>query len=491
VLRPFVPSFGAVLFLALFVWLFAAGANGWSALLADGDTGWHIRNGEMILHCGCVPREDWFSFGTQGHAWFAWEWLADVLFAFLHRMAGLKAVVFFSGIVIAAAQYIVFRHALWRGASPLIALALVFAATNASTVHFLARPHIFTLLLFAATAWLLDRDRHHPTRAVWLLPPAIALWTNLHGGFIAAFTLLGARVAECAVIREPRAGLRRMLAVTAASAASTLANPYGWRLYVHLWSYLQSGWIRDWVEEFQSPRFRSESMFWFEILLALGIATLPRLLASYRIRDAIVIAAWAHAALASVRHVPLYAIASAPVIAAELDRVLSGAAKDSRSAFAIVREIGREWSSAAPKVSLLPLAVLSAIFVFTPDSSWPADFPARLFPSSMVTRNLQALSANPPVHVFSTDQWSDYLIYRLHPKVQTWFDGRSDFFADWRGEDYRALMQGQPGCVRILDREHVRFALVPAKWPLSAMLQANPAWQVRDRDSGRILFQRR
>src|SRR6185437_3695721 len=109
--RRLVPSIADLLFLAIFIWLFA-GASGWSQLLADGDTGWHIRNGQLILQNHSIPYRDWFGFGSEAHPWFAWEWLADVLFALLHRAAGLKAVVFFCGVVIAATQYVVFRHCL-------------------------------------------------------------------------------------------------------------------------------------------------------------------------------------------------------------------------------------------------------------------------------------------------------------------------------------------------------------------------------------------
>ena len=186
-----VPSIADVLLVAVFVWLFA-GTNGWSGLLADGDTGWHIRNGQLILERHSVPHQDWFGFGADGHAWFAWEWLADVVFALLHRAAGLKGVVYFSGLLIAATQWVAFRHCMWRGVNPLTALAVVLAATNAASIHFLARPHVFTLLFVACAAWLLDRDRSCESRSVWLLPGVVAIWTNLHGGFLAVFTILGA-----------------------------------------------------------------------------------------------------------------------------------------------------------------------------------------------------------------------------------------------------------------------------------------------------------
>src|ERR1700728_1384748 len=103
-----------LLFVAILVWLFAAGGGG-AALLADGDTGWHIRNGEDILRCRCVPHSDSFAFGMEGHPWYAWEWLSDLGLAVLNRFGGLTAVVVFSGIIIAGAAALLFSYMRWRG----------------------------------------------------------------------------------------------------------------------------------------------------------------------------------------------------------------------------------------------------------------------------------------------------------------------------------------------------------------------------------------
>ena len=59
------PRVPELLFAAVLVWLFATG-QGWSVLLSDGDTGWHIRNGEQILATSHVPYRDAFGFGSAG-----------------------------------------------------------------------------------------------------------------------------------------------------------------------------------------------------------------------------------------------------------------------------------------------------------------------------------------------------------------------------------------------------------------------------------------
>jgi hypothetical protein len=188
-----VPSFSDCVFIALFVWLFLAGPHGWDSLLGDADIGWHIRAGEWILDNHTVPTHDLFSFSKPGAPWFAWEWLSDVIFALLFRVSGFKGVVLLAGAVIGIYSTVVLRHTFWRGANAMIALPLVLLGVGSSTVHFLARPHVFTFLFLAVAFWLIEADRRRTTRYLWLLIPLTVLWVNLHGGvfmFLACLALL-------------------------------------------------------------------------------------------------------------------------------------------------------------------------------------------------------------------------------------------------------------------------------------------------------------
>src|ERR1700676_2981206 len=81
--RLLFPSLSDLFFLALLVWLFMS-AVGWQALLVDADVGWHIRTGEYILDHHAVPRHDLYSFSKPDAAWYAWEWLSDVIFGSVH-----------------------------------------------------------------------------------------------------------------------------------------------------------------------------------------------------------------------------------------------------------------------------------------------------------------------------------------------------------------------------------------------------------------------
>ena len=125
------PSFADLAFALPMVFLFGR-MNGTGTLLADGDTGWHIRTGEWIAAHHQVPLRDIFSFTKAGEPWYAWEWLSDILMALFHRWQGLTGVVFLFTVCIGLAIWLCLRLHLRLGgdfflacvmASPLIATA--------------------------------------------------------------------------------------------------------------------------------------------------------------------------------------------------------------------------------------------------------------------------------------------------------------------------------------------------------------------------------
>jgi hypothetical protein len=487
------PRIPEIVLASVLVWLFASG-DGWTVLLADGDTGWHIRNGEQIIDTRTVPHRDAFSFGSADHPWYAWEWLADVVFAILFRRGGLQAVAIFCGIVIAASVSVLLRHIFWRSVGVSIALPLTFLAVGASSVHYLARPHVIGLLFFALTAWMIDVERASPGRRIWVLPPLFALWANCHGSFLAGLAMIGLFFLET-IVRHRRV-LSRPAAVLAVSAAATLSNPYGWLLHAHALEYLRSSWIQATIEEFQSPRFRSENMLQYELVLIVGLMALPWLWRRKELYPGGVILLWAHESLASVRHVPLYCVAACPFIASWLQSVWDQQLRR-RSADSILTAldaVNLTWKPWTRGFTAWPLVLFAVIVIMARQEPGgrPVDFPANKFPLHLIERNLQKFHAagEPPLRVFSSDQWSDYLIFRFYPDIRIYFDGRSDFFGPWRGRAYQELMGGRASSAAILDREHIDLALVPRDWPLSVILEQDVRWRITDADERAVLFVR-
>ncbi len=209
--RILIPSLSDLFFLAILIWLFmSSGGAGWQGLLVDGDVGWHIRSGEYILDHHAVPHQDLYSFSKPNAPWYAWEWLTDVIDASLHRISGLKGIVLLAGVVIAIFATTLVRRMIWRGVHLLIAMIVALLGVGAASMHFLARPHIFTLLLLSISVWMLEADRRSPSQRIWWLVPLTILWTNLHGGFLALIAVLGLDGWSGTLGRSPGRDARRL-----------------------------------------------------------------------------------------------------------------------------------------------------------------------------------------------------------------------------------------------------------------------------------------
>jgi hypothetical protein len=485
------PSLFDVLLVAVPFWFFNLADGGLGLVLADGDTGWHIRTGQWILEHKQFAYRDLFSFSRQGEPWFAWEWLSDVFLALLHQAAGLQAVALFG--MVAGALYcgIVFRHMIWRGVNLWIALPLAFLAYGSVTLHLLARPHLFTLLLLPAAAWWVEADLRRPARSIWLLVPLAALWANLHGGWLALVALLAlasvGAAAEAFLGDRQWGRARRYGALTALCLAASLANPYGWKLHAHIWQYLRADYILNIVGEFRAPSFRGEPMLHYEITLLAAVAASGVLLLRGRVVPVLWILFWAHASLQSARHIPLFAGVALPLLGVELQRLWDECARRAgrRSVAATLGQLAAESAPQLRRTSLWPAALLAAVALRVVPSPQLQDFPAERFPRAIVESHGARLEG---ARILTQDQWADYLIYRMWPRVRVFFDGRSDFYGRDLAMDYLAAMEGKPRWQEVLDKYRFDTVLVPPAVPLASLLKMSPRWTVVADDGQAILF---
>ncbi len=486
------PSLLDVLLVAVPLWFVALSEGGIRLLLVDGDTGWHIRTGEWILEHRSFVYRDLFSFSRAGEPWFAWEWLSDVVFAWLHAAGGLKWIALLG--LAAGAVYcgLVFRHMLWQGARMWVALPLAFLGFSAATLHLLARPHMFTMVLVPAVAWWIQADLRHGRSRIWLLVPLAALWTNLHGGWLALIALLGLTAAGLAA--EAWLGGRRWAdasryaALTLACLVASLANPYGWRLHAHTLQYLQADYIRNIVGEFRAPSFRGEPMLHYELILLASCAACGMLLLRRRLVEPLWILFWAHASLQSARHIPLFAAVALPFLGSEIQRWWDGwaARLGRRSVPAQLDALARDMAPELERATLWPVAALALAGILP--FGQIDDFPKDRFPVEIARRHEGLLRG---ARIFTQDQWADYLIYRLHPAVKVFFDGRSDFYGREIALDYLNTMNGNHRWRTVLERHRFDTVLLPPSVALASLLKESSEWAVVDDDGTAVLFRRR
>ena len=325
------------------------------------------------------------------------------------------------------------------------------------------------------------------------LPALSLVWTNLHGGFLALIAVLGLTAVGTALEVHLGSGRKirdavRYAKLTVACALASLVNPYGWNLHVHVGEYLQSTWIKNMVQEFQSPSFRTESMMQFEALMLVGLLVAAALFRRKQIVEGLWIAFWAHMALSGVRHVPLFVTVCAPIIAMEVSRWWTGSTASAKksSLVGILNQMAADSLPAFGRTSVLPFAVAAALILIGSPIQWPQDFPKQLFPIQMIQQNAGLIAKS---RVLTTDQWGDYLIYK-NPQQKVFVDGRSDFYGETIGKEYVQVINGHWRWREHLAKYNFDLVLVPVSTALAQLLKQEPGWKTVADDGEQILLVR-
>jgi hypothetical protein len=475
-------------------------------LLSDADIGWHIRNGQNILSTHAIPHTDPFSATMSGRTWYAWEWLYDLGIGIVYNRLGLNGVVFVSALLIAAMLSLVFRLALHGGASVPITILLFLLCLGASSIHFLARPHIVGWLITVAWFWILDSTNRKAAsyRRLLGLPLLMLLWVNLHGGFILGFMLLGcfllADMITATIDRdqEQRRQARThgvwLGAVLALSALASLINPYGYKLHLHVYQYLSNRFFMQHIDEFRRPDLYSLPAVFFLVLLLVAIAGCVMAWRKLRWSELLVVVFSAFLGLYAARNIPIAAMLLTMIAPSFFSRRSTGA--DEARATSRIRAF-------ATRVTRLELSLRGHLwpFVVVLASAGVCFYQGSLFGRQVMNAHfdekrfpVQALDSLVPRGIweptFSLDSWGGYLIYRLYPGTRVFVDDRHDFYGEPFLRDYLKVLHTEPGWEKVLDGLGANLILIPTKSKLATALRTTPAWRITYTDETATAFER-
>ncbi|MBI3696375.1 MAG: hypothetical protein HY238_16250, partial [Acidobacteria bacterium] len=247
-------------------------------------------------------------------------------------------------------------------------------------------------------------------------------------------------------------------------------------------------WIVNIVDEFKSPSFRSEQLLHFMVLLFLGLATVPVLLEKRRVTEALWILFLAYCSLVSVRHVTIFALVAAPIVAEELSTRWSAWVRNQRrqSIPRILDDLAAQVRTNFKSVTLwTPAAIV--ILAVTGSVHWPADFPAKQFPVKLIRRHAGQIAAS---RIFTSDQWADYLIYLNYPRQRVFMDGRHNYYGKDIANDYMSLVGGHHTWTDLIQGYRFDLVLCEVDSPLASLLKSSPQWQVVEDDGKAVLFQK-
>jgi len=501
------PSFTDIAFLfpiaALFLLL-----EGARTILGDGDTGWQIRTGDWILQNGRVPQIDLFSFTKPGQSWFAWEWLWDVMFSVIHRAAGLSGVVLANALILSAISVLLYRLVRRHAANDARALVITLAAVSATAIHWLARPHLLSWVLLLVALHLIDRAQEGRTKILWWFPALVVLWTNLHGSFPIAILLLLAYGSVNTIQDIAYTGLqetwraihchRTWFLCAGASLAASLLNPYGWHLHQHILTYLlDSKQLKD-IAEFTPFDFQSPLAICVEAFLILGGCAAITCFRQKQWAQGVILLVWAHLAFKSARNIPIFVFLAAPAVAQLVTSLLEGMERANVAAWvknssAALLSFAKDFD-AFERVERIPFIPIGATLVlavslgvFSARQHRIVDFDTRDFPVAAA----QVLADRPKARVFTFDQWGDYLIYRLYPKMRVFADGRSDFYGADYSRDWVKARNGHFDWRKELARYSIDTVLLRTDDPLSSILKETREWRPVFDDGRAIVFKKR
>lgn len=464
-----------------------AAALAFAGPLAAYDLWWHLKAGRLIVESGRFPHADPFSFTATGSPWVYHSWLGGVLLSSLWRAGGPTALVALRCLVTAAALGGAWLLARRRGVGPGLAAVLALAAALQLRVRALARPYLFSFVLFVLFTGLLDRTTRprpgepgepEPTARAWLwgargrlllLPALTLLWANVHAGFLAGFLVLGAygvgelvrlragrpgRLTVQLLVRRPEgARFRAMFAAGVLSVGASLGNPYGAAPLLYPFRLMGLERIRG-IEEWQGAPLTGEFAVFWALLGAGALVLCGSAVRAWRsgrtgeragrlAGDILLFGGFSVLALRGVRHVAWPLLLTPAILGHHLRAWLPRRGAEERP--------GRRYGAAAwglavviaamPLVRGRPLSGVSEKRLPVAASEFIAD-------------------AGLQERAWHSYEWGGYLIWRFWPRRRVYIDGRCLVYGDRVLERYLRVQNGTEGWRRVLREDEVDMILL-------------------------------
>jgi hypothetical protein len=435
-------------------------------LLRDSDTLWQIRIGQWIVEHGALPTTDVHSFTRFGEPWISSSWLAQVLYAIAYGPSDWAGPVILTSLAIGAAVAI-FIYLLEEYVDPARSVLIVTLAVLMSATHFLARPHMlaFPVMLAFVGGLMAAADRRtHPS---WLLLPVLALWANLHGGFVLGLALIGPIGLEAVWCSEPKhrvALAARWALFGVAAVAASCCTPYGWNTLLGAAKILSLGKLLTLIWEWMPADFSSISFFEVGLLGVIGLAFYRGLVLS--VPRILLLLGLIWMALSHSRNIEVFAFLAPLVLAKPVAEQLG----TGLTAAVPIREI----QSRSHVVMLAALAVVVAGWAST--KTFVAHHPFSFLESRMPVAAVDVLKQRHAQRIFSTAPFGGYLVSR---DIKAFIDGRAELYGEQFVMDYFDAVEAKDVdlVLHLLATYQIDATLLNPTLPATKLLDHLPGWK--------------
>jgi hypothetical protein len=454
-------------------------AAAFTSSVQDPDFWWHLRTGKWMLDNHRLPSHDLYTYTVSGHPWIDHEYLTEILMAYLNSWGGL-ALISLAFAALTMLGFLFLYRTADAGRRPYVIAGLGLALGGlAGGPIWGPRAQMITFTFTCLELYWIAGYLSGRSRSINYLPLVVALWANLHGGFVIAFVLLGiaivAEVVDWVMTSDDtlRAGHRRRVRtlgqVLLISLVAVLATPHGLSVYTNPIETLTSPAQRRLIVEWFSPDFH-------QLVIAPFLAMILLLLAGFAFRrpstyHLLLTIAVLALALESARNIAIFVAATTPILIA----TWSAAWEDLRTA--------RGWSltSSPPSpllrgVTVVALLVITGVILFrigTVLGQQAADT-ASNYPVAAA----DYLAAHPEVgtRMYNQYGWGGYLANRFYPDPnrRVFIFGEASVMGDSFLQQYQDIQTLRSDWQQVLDRYQVDYVVYNRHEALTNVLEALP-----------------
>ncbi|RXG94246.1 hypothetical protein [Bradyrhizobium zhanjiangense] len=434
-------------------------------LLQDSDSFWQIKIGQWILDHGAMPYTDFYSFTRTGAPWISTSWLSQVMFAFSYTQWGWAGPVILTAIGIALSTAI-FVYLLDAQIEAPRAVLFAMLALLLALHHVLARPHILALPVMVAWVGFLMAAADRRSAPSWTWLPLMALWANLHGGFVLGLALIGPISLEAVEHAEKGRRLQLFLRWVLFGVGALIAScctPYGWRTLMGATNILRLGELLSLIFEWMPANFTTFTSFEGALLglIALGyyrgvVLSAPRIFL-------ILFLTWS--ALTHVRSIEAFAFLVPLVLAKPLGEMFSRPPADAPDA---------DGWPARYVTALGALMIVAASWTSTSLYMGHHRFGFTMTQTPVAAVDL--LEQRKALRIFNAYQFGGYLISR---DIPVFVDGRAELYGEKFVMDFFKATEGKkPELLpRLLDEYKIDATLLVADAPGPQILDQLKGWK--------------
>jgi len=415
--------------------------------------------------------------------------------AFVHQSWGLTGIVIFFSLLISLSYSMLFKLMQNEGGNIFLAVFIILLTIASSIFHWLARPHIFSLLLFVITYYLLEQFQYRDIRTLYFLPLLILFWVNLHGGFISGLILiliyLVGNLVKFVLSRDENRGLYRqktkvLTRTLFACLFVSLLNPYGLDAVLYPMKLISQELIIDRMAEFQSPNFHHLLLIPSKYFLLLMILVIGILKKNLDVIEILLIIVFVNMALFSQRFIPLFCIVAAPIFVRNTQWIFNQMENRFVDIFQKKsKDISLMDASGSGCLWLVAGILIVTLALATNRIEYKFDETRKPVEAVNFLKKV-SLKGN----MFNDDEFGDYIIYSVHPQYKVFIDSRVEMYGLDHFKDYLTMIYFEPGWENIIEKYSINWMILDADSIFSRHLMGRNDWKLIYSDKVANIFVR-